>query len=380
LPRCEDCEEPVVFLKKPDGGWLPPVQPILDFAYADHFFADVNGVAQQMPVVYKIHQCLTWEERQLRRFQKEKEKDDLIRADRERRAEAARVQLEFEQAVEAERLEKEREEAERQRALREVERQEEDERLERRWNALVDRSVESHRKTRSEKFFHQQRLLKIPCRGCGAEVGEACRSNQYGDRPERPAAYAGRTGGANYTVPLLWSWWHSNACTERFMDGPPDDRSRLALPGRWGEDYDEQTGQGTTPWTVGPWPPSRVDAGRYDMRNWLRDNYLYVFEAEKVWLTQDEQETLTGWLAIWGDLFEEVTDGHDDEPGDVVEGRGIAGAEGDGGGHAEREGEPEAEGDRLDPPGRADEGAGDGEQADRRGEGTEWLRKMTSGA
>lgn len=371
MPKCEDCEAPVVFLRKPGGGWLRPVEPILDLAYGDHFIATADGTGQPMPQVYRIHECLTWEERQLKNFEREREKQRLIQEDRERREEARRQQEEFER--------QQREEAEKARRARE---KEERKKEQKRQAARLKRFEKEVEETRELHARHHQRpeLLVNSCEDCKAEAGECCRTNQYGVLPDANDKYANP-----------WGWWNRvTVCAYRYRVGPPDDRSRIVMTERWGEDYDPDRCLGTTPDTVGPWPPTRPGnplkahpnsaqrnadlAGHYEMHTWLRDNYLYVFEPEKVWLQPEEEAMLTGWLAIWGDLFEEVTDG----PGDVVEGRGIAGAEGAGGGHAEREGEPEAEGDRLDPSGRADAGAGDGEHADRGegGGGTEWLRSL----
>jgi hypothetical protein len=377
---CEDCKDPIVWLKRPDGSWLPPVEPILDFAYADHFIVSaVDGIAQPMPQVYRLHQCLTPEERQIKRYEREKEKRDLIEADRLRRQEAARVLEETRRAAEAA-AERERKVAARaaKKAAKAAEKAEERRRAARR--VRFEKEVEENRGLFARHHLHP-RLLESSCEDCGAEAGECCRTKEYGsvygDQADRWTSYG---------------WWNrQSACNYRYRVALPDDRSRLQMTPRWGEDYDEGTGAGTTPDTVGSWPPARPGttpdtvgswpparpnpkhhsplgspyfsdlSGHYDMAVWLRDNYLYVFEPEKVWLQPEEEAMLTGWLAIYGDLFEEVTDG----PGDVDEGRGIAGAEGDGGGHAERTREREAEGDRLDPGGRADAAARDGEHADR---------------
>lgn len=363
---CEDCKDPIVWLKRPDGSWLPPVEPILDFAYADHFIVSaVDGIAQPMPQVYRLHQCLTPEERQLKRYERDREKQELIRLDRERRAETARLLEETRRASEEiQRREAARLEKERKRAAKDARKAEE-----RRHAARIKRfekDVEEMQASAAHDHLHP-RLLMSSCDECGAQAGECCRTRQYGEIPD--------VDRLERAVPYGW-WNRQTACNYRYQVAPPDDRSRMTMTARWGEDYDEQTDVGTTPETVGPWPPASPKPGRaypagsqyhadlsghYDMAVWLRDNYLYVFEPEKVWLQPEEEATLTAWLAIWGDLFKEVTDGL----GDVDEGRGLAGAEGDGGGHAERTREREAEGDRLDPEGQGDPGARDGEYADR---------------
>lgn len=356
MPKCEDCEEPVVFLRKPEGGWLPPVEPIFDFAYNDHYLATIEGVAQPVPQVYRKHQCLTFEERQLKRYNREVEKRDLIEADRQRRAEEARVALELAQAREAQREREERERLETERAVRaaqEAERQ-------RKYEETQQRRFEKDLRvqfTRAAEAF-PTRLLTIACDDCGAEVGEACRDHYCYGNAEASA----------------YQWWKRQACNSRYAAGPPDDRSKIRVIERWGEDYDEATGQGTTPWTVGPWPPSIADGGRYDMQYWLRMNYFRVFDPENASLTIEEEATLSAWLVLYGEIFEEV---ESDGPGDVVEADAEPGIEGVRGRDAEGEGDPEAEGDRVDPEGQEGECPSTGEQADH-GEGTQWLRRLGS--
>ena len=195
----------------------------------------------------------------------------------------------------------------------------------------------------------------------GAVVDEPCRTNLYRTR-------------AN---PQLW--WQRTGHGSRYADAPPDDRSRIHVMERWGEDLDLWGGEkGTTPDTVGPWPPHvtstrRADgsfgpmsreqmydgAGAYDMKRWLRQNYLHVFEPEKVWLSDDEIRTLGSWLHENGSIFEEVGNdsggvaGKDAGPGSEGTGRQVGSAQRD-----------EGAGDRDDPQRPSGEGASPGEHAD----------------
>lgn len=274
---CQDCEGPIVWLRKPDGSWLPPVEPVFDFAYNDHFVASVDGIAQPVPQVYKRHECLSYEERQIKQWEREREKRELIETDRARRAEAERVQRELEEARQAQeeaerKLQEEMERKERQRRAREAKR---------RRKKDAERALNSIR----EHWF-PKRLLPYPCRDCGAEVDEPCRTDLWNTQ-------AG---------PYLW--WQKIGHNARYTDAPPDDRSELSVPERWGEDYDPWGDKGTTPETCGPWPPSIKDPGRYDMIRWLRRHYIDVFEPRRRFLTDDEVKTLSEWLLEFGDLFE----------------------------------------------------------------------------
>ena len=278
MAKCEDCEQPVVWIRKPDGGWLPPVEPILDFAYNDHYTASVDGVAQPVPQIYKKHECLSWEERQLKLLERQREKQALIEADRARRAEAQRVAQELEEARRAQ------EEAEREVAAQ----AEREERQRRAKQAARRREKEAERVLALRIDQWPARLLAHPCRDCNAEVGEPCRTSLWRTKTE----------------PYLW--WRSEGHNSRYADSPPDDRSKLIVPERWGEDYQGELG--TTPETVGPWPPPKSDPGRYDMQYWLRRHYIDVFEPERRWLTDGEQSDLTDWLEAFGGIFEEPID------------------------------------------------------------------------
>jgi len=306
MATCQDCESPVVWLRKPDGSWLPPVEPVFDFAYGDHFTTSVDGTAQPVPQIYKRHECLSWEERQLKQLEREREKRALIEADRARRAEAERVQRELEEARQAQ------EEAER-RLAEELERQE---RQRRARQAARRRQKEAQQeRDRIAEHWFPKRLLPVPCRDCGAEADEPCRTDLW----------------KTHARPHLW--WLRAGHNARYADAPPDDRSAVSVPERWGEDYDPFGDAGTTPETCGPWPPSVRDPGRYDMVRWLRRHYIDVFEPKRRWLTDEEQRTLTEWLHQFGDLFEEVND----DPGRVAHQDARPGTEGPG----ERDAHPE---------------------------------------
>ena len=272
---CQDCEGSVVWLRKPDGSWMPPVEPVFEFAYNDHFTASVDGIAQPVPQVYKRHECLSWEERQRKQLEREREKRELIEADRARRAEAERVQRELEEARQAQ------EEAERQ-LQEQLERQERQRRA-RQAARRRQKEAESTRERAARRF--PQRLLGLACRECDAVPGEACRTDLWNTK-------AG---------PMLW--WQQVGHNARYADGPPDDRSGLTVPERWGEDY--RGDEGTTPETCGPWPPAASDPGRYDMMRWLRRHYIDVFEPRRRFLTDDEEKALSEWLHEFGDLFEQ---------------------------------------------------------------------------
>lgn len=305
MAKCEDCDTPVVWLRKPDGGWMPPTEPLFDFAYNDHFTASVEGVAQPVPQVYKRHECLSWEDKQLKLLEREREKQRLIEEDRERKAEATRVARELERA----------------RRAQDAAEQKLAEQLEREAQRKRDRATRTRREKEAVRLFgvmanrFPKRMLPYACEDCGAEPGEACRTDQY-DKGEP------------------YMWWQATGHGSRYRAAPPDDRSNLRHEERWGPHYQ------------GPWPPAANDPGRYEMRNWLLGNYLYVFTPEKVWLSDDEQENLTSWLVEFGEIFKEVGDG----PEGVVDEGGVTGGGEAGGGQAgwdawHSEGMP----DRVDP-------------------------------
>lgn len=294
MARCEDCQAAVVFLRKPDGGWLPPVEPILDFAYNDHFIATLDGVAAPVPQIYQRHECMSWEERQLKRIEKDRERRALIEADRERRkAEQERLDEERREYIaeqERERLaavaareEKRRLRDEQRRVEREIERK--------RLEALARKEFEQERDYAIRRF--PKRLLPYPCRECEALADEACRTEFFN------------------THARAHNWWKTVGCSARYQDAPPDARLNLRLAEHWGEDYDHLSSRvgfvkGSTPETVGPWPPSLNSAGAYDMVRFLRASYIDVWEPERRWLTDDEQRTLGDWLHEFGeDLFGE---------------------------------------------------------------------------
>lgn len=376
MATCNDCKAPVVFLRKPDGtGWLKPVEPVLDFAYDEYFIATVDGTAAPMPQIYKKHVCMSEEERLLAHYRREKERRDLIEADRLRRAEAERIERERreyelarEEADRDARKRLEREERARKHREREESRRVEREAEERRVIREARRDYESWYERMAAQM--PERLRQRPCRDCGAEINEACRTEFY---------------GSSHRAHL---WWSKAGHRARYEDAPPAP-SAWPYRARWDDDYDHRASpvghvKGSTPETVGPWPPDlrptlghtrpagidwpkRIQdgAGAYEMTAWLRSHYFDVFEPERRWISDEETRTLGDWLADHGDIFEEVQD--DDESGRVAEDGAGAGTEGVRGGHAGSAGDPPAPGGGVRPDEPGGEGSSDEEHGDREG-------------
>jgi len=268
VATCRDCDAVVVWLRRPDGTFAPPVEPVLDFADGEYVIATGEGVIQAIPQIYKRHRCLNLEERLAKSRAQEMERERLIQIDRERR----RIAQEEEAFRHAQERAEEQERKARERALaREASRTTQQEKQK---NHL--RAVASSR-SRAELLFKPERLLPYPCRDCGALGGEPCRSEYYNTRyPD---------------------YWLRQAHNARYVDGPPGITKHR--PERWADDYD------------GPWPPADNDPGRYEMVDWLRRNYITVFEPERHWLTPTEESTLTEWLHRFGDIFQAVKDEDD---------------------------------------------------------------------
>lgn len=272
MAKCDDCDATVVWLKRPDGGWFPPVEPVLDFADGEHVIATADGVVQAVPQIYRKHRCMTWEERQEVKRKREAEKQRLIEEDRERRREAARV-LQEQREYEAEVAETRRQEKRMREQIRAKNR---------------DREY-------ALRSFKPKRLLDTPCRECGALAGEPCEnlgSRRYWERLDEVQQLEQNHG-----------WYNTTAHSVRFIDGPASTGIRPRAP-RWGDDYE------------GPWPPALDDPGRYEMATWLAENFE-IFDPDgyqkRDWLMPREVIKMTTWLRNNAPMLMEANDG----PGDV---------------------------------------------------------------
>lgn len=122
---CRACGLAIVWLRRPDGRWHPPVEPIdLD----DCVTADANGVVQPIPQIFLRHYC---DPDRMARLDEEKRR--LIEASRSRREAEARAK---EAKARAERF---------------------------------DRDL----KYALRRF--PKRFLQVPCRECDVEAGIPCR-------------------------------------------------------------------------------------------------------------------------------------------------------------------------------------------------------------
>ena len=325
MPNCRDCGDFVVFLRKPGGGYMRPVVPVrLDDEGERLLIADAEGVGRPPPQLFRMHVCLSPDEKAAKQRERVEEKQRLIEADRERR----RVERETQEALEAERERLAAEQAEME-AIRQAQREEEErEREERRLKKAYDKDAEI------ETRNFPQHLLTVACRDCGQDPGVAC-----WQLTEDGRLYDPTRAGREYNYRVERGWFTRQAHSARYQDGPPNPVRPTKTP-RWGDDY------------RGPWPPARDDPGRYDMRAWLTENHR-IFDTDErpnpdwMWRLTVRERTQMGRFVrtsasiLWGDS-EEVTDG----TGGVHQGS------------ADRR----PEGVLLD--GRADRGSGDAQQVE----------------
>lgn len=291
MAACRDCGEFVVFLRKSDSdGYMRPVVPVsLDSEGERLFVADDQGIGRPPPQLFRMHVCLSPEEKARRQRERAEEKQRLIEADRERR----RIARETEEALEAERAARQREKDEI-KALKRAQVEEEDRQREER--RLVKAFWRDAEYATGQTPKH---LLTVACRECGQEPGVACLQLNSDGSPYRPelttSAYRVERG------------WHiTRPHNARYRDSPPNPVRPARTP-RWGEGY------------KGPWPPARNDPGRYDMRAWLSENHT-IFDTDERpspdWMfrmstserVQMARFVRTGASILWGDQ-EEVPDG-----------------------------------------------------------------------
>lgn len=292
MATCRDCGDFVVFLKRDEGGYMPPVVPVgLDDEGQKLFVADAEGVGRPPPQLYRPHKCLSPDEKAALQRQRAEEKQRLIETDRERR----RIARETEEALEAERERAAAEQAELE-AIRQAQYEEEQrEKEERRLRKAYDKDAE----LTTARF--PQHLLTVPCRDCGQEPGWACFMLTPGGQRYSPEREASRLG---YIAER--GWFTDHAHNTRYQDGPPNPVRPARTP-RWGREY------------KGPWPPAQNDPGRYDMRSWLTENYAIFSTDERLdedWMfrmTNRERAQMARFVRtsasiLWGDQ-EEVSDG-----------------------------------------------------------------------
>lgn len=346
MATCRDCGGFVVFLKRPDGGYMRPVEPVsLDAEGEELFVADEAGVGRLPPQLYRKHTCLTLEDQLTRREALKAEKQRLIEADRERR----RIAKETQEALDARAREIREIEQEARRAARDTELfdPEPDEtslkdllKWRRKW--LRDRFRTDARVGR----FHQfkggaTRLAKVACRGCGADKGDPCWAPQQPTElqilGEVVAKRVGKHRGGAVSDPV---WFGSGCCPERWEDSAP-----IPLHGPRATYFGEEDCS---------WPPAfggydssmtteevreaiHIGAGTYEMREFLAQHVDIFnigtgaspdrYRKPRRFLTQVEHEEMTGWLRANGSILwerEEVPDG----PGGVDQGSADRSAEG----------------------------------------------------